>query len=843
MEKRLATLTVRNPDRVDRRGDTIVSGVPLPKGVVSDGPCTAVRDGSGARLPSQADILARWADGSAKWALLTLPRFSLGAGGTKRLSLGTGRPARRKGMSVTATTAGVRVDNGGFRFTIARTGPLVRRFDVKSGKEWRVRGTALDLLLGVERDGRLTRYLASRRARTVEIESSGPLRSVICVRGVHGAENGRGRFGPYVLRLEVRAAARQLRLTHSFVYDGDPERDRVRCCELLLTARVGSDRCFAFGGDGGREVRFARQRAPFCPDFRFAELFQDSATHWRIRRWVDRDRRDVFCAEGMQCDGWAELLGTDGRVTVAVREPWQNHPKSLSIDAAEGILRIGLYPGQAEPLDLSRYSDHSYPWTYEHPSFRCKAPVEVDKAKGAHGIRKTHDVCLAFDEPNPSAAALALNRPLLLEWAPSYTARTRVVVPAARKPDAGWLGRVNAFIDFLAAEMVPSGATGFLDYLDLPHGFNVEEGRWYHDFGGWGYINDEAMPCLGLWHTYLLTGRREAYDLARAMARHNGDIDSYVLGKWAGYGSRHNVNHWGDTCKDRRVSQPIGKRFLYYLAGDRSVADLAAVIFDSFRREARSPRPFNMTCDVPSLVATMLFLEETGLRGCERWLRAVADAIAASVDERGCMRAFMLLDSRRESARAVDGNSVISFMMFSCFGGAQAFAELAERYDHAGLRSALVRFARYQMRPAAERQACEGGQAACPDTQNAFRALDLLAYAAAVSGDSAFRAYARRHGGYVAVRLEERADTRYGDSDGGTRVVPVSVAPPDASSTTRLRWRHHYPLFPRSSHGQLFKMAVYMHKLQGLMALFEGAQCAGAASTEGGSHGSRTARA
>ena len=84
--------------------------------------------------------------------------------------------------------------------------------------------------------------------------------------------------------------------------------------------------------------------------------------------------------------------------------------------------------------------------------------------------------------------------------------------------------------------------------------------------------------------------------------------------------------------------------------------------------------------------------------------------------------------------------------MFSCFGGVQAFAGLAEYYDHDPLRHGLVRLARYQMLPAAEREACEpAGQAPTSEALTTFRALDLLGYAYQVTGDDRFVEHARRH--------------------------------------------------------------------------------------------------
>jgi len=233
------------------------------------------------------------------------------------------------------------------RFTIARAGHILPALQVKNKDRWISRPVHLDLAMTVEHDGCGTDYTAARAPRDIEVETEGPLRTVIAVRGVHQAEDGRT-FGPYVLRFELIADSPQLRLTHSVIYDGNPDKDFIRASEILLKAEVGEDRRFGCGGDEGHEVRFQRQRASYTPDFRYAELYQDSATHWRIRRWVDKRRREVFCEEGLRSDGWMELSGSTGSVAVAVRDFWQNHPKTLAADAATG--RFILASIRDEPI-------------------------------------------------------------------------------------------------------------------------------------------------------------------------------------------------------------------------------------------------------------------------------------------------------------------------------------------------------------------------------------------------------------------------------------------------------------------------------------------------------------
>ena len=122
--------------------------------------------------------------------------------------------------------------------------------------------------------------------------------------------------------------------------------------------------------------------------------------------------------------------------------------------------------------------------TYEaRPCTWKNETLPFDKSQGAHGIRKTHDVALFFDETSPSRAALFYNQPLSLTWSPAYTARTAIVQPATRRALTRlWLAKCvsTTYLDFLLGELSRlAGPPGYLDYfvLTCSMGFNTVEGR------------------------------------------------------------------------------------------------------------------------------------------------------------------------------------------------------------------------------------------------------------------------------------------------------------------------------------------------------------------------------
>lgn len=73
---------------------------------------------------------------------------------------------------------------------------------------------------------------------------------------------------------------------------------------------------------------------------------------------------------------------------------------------------------------------------------------------------------------------------------------------------------------------------------------------------------------LWLWISFLRTGRADVFRIAHAMTRHLSEVDSHHTGPFAGLGSRHNVNHWGDGAKEARVSGSTLRRPFYYLTSE-----------------------------------------------------------------------------------------------------------------------------------------------------------------------------------------------------------------------------------------------------------------------------------
>jgi hypothetical protein len=68
------------------------------------------------------------------------------------------------------------------------------------------------------------------------------------------------------------------------------------------------------------------------------------------------------------------------------------------------------------------------------------------------------------------------------------------------------------------------------------------------------------------------------------MVRHTSEVDMYHLGRFAGLGSRHNVQHWGCSAKQVRISTAVYRRHYYYLTADERIGDILREVLDADRK-------------------------------------------------------------------------------------------------------------------------------------------------------------------------------------------------------------------------------------------------------------------
>ena len=620
----------------------ITWGVPWPKGALQKDTSLALTTADGTALPLQTWPVAYWPDGSIKWsghALTATPGISA----TLTLAPGpTTAPATP--LSVTETAEAFTIDTGTVRARISRAPAsphLIESLTI---------GTRI-----VAQHGRLValredrsqpdtrRDLAS--TSTIEriiVEQSGPVRAVLKLEGRHlespstssaNAAAPARAWLPFTVRLHFFAGSGAIRLTHSFVFDGDGNKDFIRGLGLtfdLPFAEEPHNRHVRFVGDrstaaspdattgiwaqpvrmlpgyrpqSGRAVvehyaaHLAGQRVPHLADFdertrtniltvpvwADAKLTQLGPNNFSIFKRTSPDASWLHVTDGSRAQGLAVLADVSGGLAIGLKDFWQKSPHAFEITGAGSATAPGqfttwLWSPDAPPMDLRRYDETPHGLSINYEDWK-------PGWGSALGVANTHDLTLwAFDRIPAHADLLAMARaaaaPPLLVCTPEYYhsqhAGGRWSLPHCSTPAARWIeDQVETFVNYYRDQVDERSWYGFWDFGDIMHNYDFGRHEWRYDVGGWAWANTELMPDLLLWYSFLRTGRADLFRMAESMTRHTSEVDVHHVGPFAPLGSRHNVNHWGDGAKQPRASHAGLKRTYYFLTGgDGRIGDL-----------------------------------------------------------------------------------------------------------------------------------------------------------------------------------------------------------------------------------------------------------------------------
>ncbi|MHC6228607.1 exo-rhamnogalacturonan lyase family protein [Arthrobacter sp. MMS24-T111] len=622
-------------------------GMPFPRGSVPGTDALSVADAAGTPLPSQAWPLATWPDGSLKWAGIALPATDTPSG-TYRVQADAGTPSAAgrqapEGTDVTVTedAGALTVDTGVLQMVINRSGSTLFSSLSRDGRPVARDARLVSLLQDGVPEGAGT---AGRKAFTGEVtavvlEQAGPVRAVVRLEGRHNPDlpdKAHREWLPFVVRLYFHANARNVRMVHSFIWDGDPEQDFLAGLgvrfSVPLEAELHDRHVRIAGADGGflteavrgltglrrdpgaevREAQIAGRATPpteawnpevsgrlhLIPTWGDYTLTQLNADGFELRKRTTGGHGWVGISGGTRSAGFCSLSDTRGGLGVGIKDFWQSHPGQLDIrGAATGVatLTAWLFSPEAQPMDLRFYHDGLGQDTFEEQLEGLEITYE-DYEPGfgnPTGIARTHELTLFAYDATPSTGSLAADAaaasaPALLQATPEYLHSVGVFgdwdpVDRSTPARARLEDQLDFLFDFYAGQREQRRWYGFWNYGDVMHTYDFDRHVWRYDVGGYAWDNSELLPDLWLWYSYLRSGRADIFRFAEAMTRHTGEVDVYHLGPWKGLGSRHNVQHWGCSAKQLRISTPAYRRFYYYLTADERTGDLLSELVDSDR--------------------------------------------------------------------------------------------------------------------------------------------------------------------------------------------------------------------------------------------------------------------
>jgi hypothetical protein len=631
----------------------ITWGVPWPKGAVASNTRMRLTNERGNRLEVQTWPVAYWPDGSVKW---TGHAIAANAGVGRTFQLTPTNAQEERGPVTEIRYAededAFTIDTGAMRVRVGkRRSGLIQSIEIGE-RVVAQQGTLIALREDRSETG-VTRDIELRSGiERATLEQSGPVRAVVKLEGRH-VEAGRGGrvWLPFTVRLHFFAGSGAIKLTHSFVYDGDGQKDFLKGIGLQFAVPFQEElhnRHVRFVGDAHETAGVWAQPVRMLPGYRAqagrtivslydahlagervqnldafppqernniltmpvwgdAKLVQVGPNNWSLSKRTTAEHSWLHVTDGRRARGLSVLADVSGGLAIGVKDFWQKSAKSFEVlngAATNGTLRVWLWSPEAGAMDLRRYSEtpHGLSINYEDWKPGWGTP---------HGIANTHDLTLwAFDKIPSNAELVAMAReaaePPLLVCTPEYyhaqQAVGRWALPDRSTPALNWVEtQIETLVNYYRDQVDERSWYGFWDFGDIMHNYDFGRHEWRYDVGGWAWVNTELMPDMLLWYSFLRTGRADYFRFAEAMTRHTSEVDVHHVGPFAPLGSRHNVNHWGDGAKQPRVSHAGLKRHYFFLTGgdgrtgdllrEQVDADLAYAYLQRFNAAHYVPNP------------------------------------------------------------------------------------------------------------------------------------------------------------------------------------------------------------------------------------------------------------
>ena len=286
-------------------------GVPFNEGELYPEHTLQLMTDKGEMLPTDTWALAYWPDGSVKWKGIAgvIPKNTekllLKKTGKKSKEKASSRTAddrsNKSSLSVVETPQSIRIETGIISAYIPRQGDFMIdslfREGVKVGEKARlVCNTQSEPVL--ENTSQITFTNYTGRLTSATVERIGKVRTLVKLEGTHRSETGR-EWLPFVVRLYFYAGSEQIKIVHSFVYDGDQNKDFIRALGIRMDAPM-------------REALYNRHVAFSCAN---GGVWSEPVQPLAGRRKLTLGKEDTLSLQQQQMDGKLTRLLT-GRIVI-----------------------------------------------------------------------------------------------------------------------------------------------------------------------------------------------------------------------------------------------------------------------------------------------------------------------------------------------------------------------------------------------------------------------------------------------------------------------------------------------------------------------------------------------
>ena len=215
-------------------------GTPWPRGAFAPDQEFCLTSAAGTQVPVQSWPIGWWPDGSVKW---TAHAVSGAEARSEIYQLAPGAAAKpATPIRLRADKQQIVVDTGVITVTFAQNGEHLIESITRGGtvlanggrliasKQDRPSGDTPDSVKSESFTGKIS---------SVRVEQGGPVRAVIKVEGKH--ERGRSSWLPFVVRFYLYAGSDAFRMMHTFIYDGNENKDFIHGLGVRFTVPMRDD--------------------------------------------------------------------------------------------------------------------------------------------------------------------------------------------------------------------------------------------------------------------------------------------------------------------------------------------------------------------------------------------------------------------------------------------------------------------------------------------------------------------------------------------------------------------------------------------------------------------------
>ena len=404
-------------------------GVPFEKGKIFPESTLRLTTVNGENIPIDTWVLAYWPDGSVKWSGVAgvIPAGTEGATlepaekkSVKKVR--TTNPNDQASIYVTETPRNILIETGVISAYIPRQGEFLIDSllykGMKVGEKARlICSTQSTPVLENTSQISFSNYVSEVKSATVE--RCGAVRTLIKLEGVHKNKDGR-EWLPFVVRLYFYDGSEQMKMVHSFLFDGDQNQDFIRALGVRFDVPMREalyNRHIAFScADGGvwsepvqplvgrrvltlgdaanrnsgrdvtdknagkdKEISLQQQQMEgkrIPPYETFDEknrslldnwaswntyrLSQLTADAFSIRKRANDTNPWIGTFSGTRSEGYAFAGDVSGGLGLCLHDFWQSYPSAIEISETKtpvATLTAWLWSPDAEPMDLRHYDN------------------------------------------------------------------------------------------------------------------------------------------------------------------------------------------------------------------------------------------------------------------------------------------------------------------------------------------------------------------------------------------------------------------------------------------------------------------------------------------------------